>query len=62
MEKIDVLIKGVPVPLHNMFNGLCSMAGKSVSEGVIEAMSDWIKHPTGGDREAADSQRAGKKR
>jgi hypothetical protein len=48
MEKIDILIKGVPVPAHNMFKGLCSVAGKSVSDGVIEAMGDWIRKNAGG--------------
>ena len=64
MEKIDILVKGVPVPSHNMFKGLCSMAGKSVSEGVIEAMGDWIaKHSGGiGTAETADRARAGKRR
>ena len=38
MEKIDVLVKGVPVPINNMFKGLCSLRGKSVSQGVIDAM------------------------
>ena len=38
MEKIDLLVKGVPVPINNMFKGLCSLRGKSVSEGVIDAM------------------------
>ena len=62
MEKIDILVKGVPVPSHNMFKGLCSMAGKSVSEGVIEAMGDWIAKYSGGVGETADKGRAGKKR
>lgn len=64
MEKIDILVKGVPGPTHNMFKGLCSMAGKTVSEGVIEAMSDWIRKTTGGGAagQEADKQRAGKKR
>ena len=38
MEKIDVLVKGVPVPINNMFKGLCSLRGKTVSQGVIDAM------------------------
>jgi hypothetical protein len=62
MEKIDILVKGVPVPTHNMFKGLCSMAGTSVSEGVIEAMGDWIAKNSGGIGEAADKARAARKR
>jgi hypothetical protein len=40
------------------------MAGKTVSEGVIEAMSDWIRKTTGGGAagQEANKQRAGKKR
>ena len=38
MEKIDLLVKGVPVPINNMFKGLCSLRGKTVSQGVIDAM------------------------
>jgi len=64
MEKIDILVKGVPVPSHNMFKGLCSMAGKSISEGVIEAMGDWIAKYSGGigNGETADKGRTGRKR
>lgn len=47
MEKIDILVKGVPVPTHNMFKGLCSVAGKSVSDGIIEAIGDWIRKNAG---------------
>jgi hypothetical protein len=48
MEKIDVLIKGVPVPINNMFKGLCSLRGKSVSEGVIDSMIAAIEQSSGG--------------
>ena len=51
MEKVDILVKGVPVPIHNMFNGLCSMSGKSVSEGVLEAMVSYIEKSSGGGSE-----------
>ncbi len=67
MEKIDILVKGVPVPTHNMFKGLCSMSGTSVSDGIIEAMGDWIAKNSGGIGnarmgEGADKARAARKR
>jgi hypothetical protein len=62
MEKIDILVKGVPVPMHNMFKGLCSVAGKSVSDGVIEAMGDWIRKVAGGVAAAEPAQQQGRKR
>jgi len=62
MEKIDILVKGVPVPMHNMFKGLCSMAGRSVSEGVIEAMDEWIRKTTAGAGAKEPSARPGRKR
>jgi len=48
MEKIDVLVKGVPVPINNMFKGFCSLRGKSVSEGIIDAMISIIEQTSGG--------------
>ena len=48
MEKIDVLVKGVPVPIHNMFKGFCSLRGKSVSEGIIDSMISVIEQSSGG--------------
>ena len=48
MEKIDILVKGVPVPINNMFKGLCSLRGKSVSEGVIDSMIAAIEQSSGG--------------
>ena len=62
MEKIDILVKGVPVPEHNLFKGLCSVAGKSVSEGIIEAMGDWIRKYGGGLVPGETSEKAGRKR
>jgi hypothetical protein len=47
MEKIDILVKGVPVPINNMFKGLCSLHGKSVSEGMIDAMISVIERSSG---------------
>ncbi len=52
MDKIDVLVKGVPVPINNMFNGLCSLTGKSISEGIIDAMIEFIHKSSGGNNEA----------
>ena len=48
MEKIDVLVKGVPVPIHNVFKGFCSLRGKSVSEGIIDSMICAIEQSGGG--------------
>ena len=47
MEKIDILVKGVPVPIHNMFKGFCSLRGKSVSEGIIDSMISVIEQSSG---------------
>lgn len=47
MEKIDILVKGVPVPINNMFKGLCSLHGKSVGEGMIDAMISVIERSSG---------------
>ena len=47
MEKIDVLVKGVPVPIHNMFKGFCSLRGKSISQGIIESMIAVIEQSSG---------------
>ena len=55
MEKIDVLVKGVPVPINNMFKGLCSLRGKSVSEGLIDAMIAVIEQSSGGMNETLQS-------
>ncbi len=62
MEKIDILVKGVPVPTHNMFKGLCSVAGKSVSDAVIEAMDDWIRKHAGSAMAAEPAEKQGKRR
>jgi hypothetical protein len=51
VEKIDVLVKGVPVPIHNMFKGFCSLRGISVSEGIIDSMISVIEKSSGGDNE-----------
>ncbi len=48
MEKVDVLVKGVPVAIHNMFKGICSLSAQSVSEGIIDAMIAVIEQQSGG--------------
>ena len=50
MDKVDVLVKGVPNPLMNMFRGLCSIAGKSESQGFIDLMIEHIESNTAGDK------------
>ena len=47
MEEIDVLVKSVPVPIHNMFKGFCSLRGKSISEGIIDSMISVIEQSSG---------------
>lgn len=47
MEKIDILVKGCPLPIHNMFKGYCSMTGKTISEGIIDAIIDAIQKNVG---------------
>ncbi|MBN2442283.1 MAG: hypothetical protein JXJ04_13095 [Spirochaetales bacterium] len=51
MEKVDLLVKGVPVPILNMFRGFCSIEGKTESEGVIDIMIEYIEKNTGGDKQ-----------
>jgi hypothetical protein len=48
MEKIDFLVKGMPVPVLNMFRGFCTLEGKSESEGIIDVMIEYIDKNTGG--------------
>ncbi len=50
MEKLDLLVKGVPVPILSMFKGFCSIEGKSESEGIVDVMIDYIEKNTGGDK------------
>ena len=51
MEKIDLLIKGVPVPILNMFRGFCSISGKTESQGIIDVMIEHIEKNVGGDKQ-----------
>ena len=50
MEKVDVLVKGVPTSILTMFRGYCSIAGKTESEGIIDIMIEHIEQNTGGDK------------
>lgn len=50
MEKVDLLVKGVPNSILKMFRGYCSIAGKTDSEGVIDVMIEHIENNTGGDK------------
>ncbi|MBN1648227.1 MAG: hypothetical protein JW874_09355 [Spirochaetales bacterium] len=50
MEKIDLLVKGVPVQFLTMFKGYCSINGKNESQGVIDLMIEYIEKNTAGDK------------
>jgi len=50
LEKSNVLVKGVPNAVLSMFQGFCSMEGKSEGEGIIDCMIDYIDKNTGGDK------------
>ncbi len=52
MERLDVLVKGIPVQLHNIFKGFCAMHDKTVNEGMIEAMASYVEKLNGGKTEA----------
>ncbi len=48
MERLDVLVKGIPVQLHNIFKGFCALNSKTVNEGIIDAMFSSIEKSSGG--------------
>jgi hypothetical protein len=50
MEKVDMLVKGVPNALVFMFRGFCAIQGKTESEGVIDIMIEYIEKNTAGDK------------
>ena len=50
MERIDLLVKGVPVPILTMFKGFCSISGKNESQGVIDLMIEYIENNSPGDK------------
>jgi hypothetical protein len=51
MDSVDVLIKGIPMPILNMFRGFCTINNKSESEGVIDLMIEYVDRNTGGKNE-----------
>ena len=51
MDKLDLLVKGIPVQLHSIFKGFCAMKNQSVNEGMIEAMTLYIEK-VGGSKNA----------
>lgn len=65
-EKMDLLVKAIPVQLHSIFKGFCAMKNLSVNEGMIEAMAAFIEKAGGGQNEAVDeimgTQRSGGKK
>jgi hypothetical protein len=52
MDRLDVLIKGVPVQLHNIFKGFCAMHDKTVNDGMVEAMAVYVERLNGGKNDA----------
>ncbi len=42
-DKIDVLVKGIPNQLYNIFKGFAAMKNVSVNDGMIDAMAMWIE-------------------
>jgi hypothetical protein len=65
-DKVDLLVKGVPNQILNMFRGFCSIAGKTESEGVIDLMIEYIEKNTTGDtanlRKLIDEYRSSSKK
>ena len=47
MDRLDVLVKGIPTQLHNIFKGFCAMKSMSVNDGMIDAMALWIEKAGG---------------
>ncbi len=43
VDKIDVLVKGIPNQLYNIFKGFSAMKNVSVNDGMIDAMALWIE-------------------
>lgn len=52
-EKLDVLVKGIPVKTFNIFKGLCALHDKSVNEGILGAMDDYIGRFSTGEKNGA---------
>lgn len=54
MDKLDLLVKGIPVQLHSIFKGFCAMKNQSVNDGMIESMALYIEKAGGGKNAAVD--------
>jgi hypothetical protein len=50
VDKVDSLIKGIPSSILTMFRGLCSITGRTESEGVIDLIIEHIEKNFGGDK------------
>jgi hypothetical protein len=60
-EKLDVLVKGIPVKIHNIFKGMCALHDKTVNEGIIDAMLDYIdRFSSGGGGEIRELSHTGR--
>ncbi len=53
-EKMDLLVKEIPVQLHSIFKGFCAMQNVTVNDGMIEAMAVFIEKVGGGKNQAVD--------
>ncbi len=51
MEKVELLVKGIPDAVLTMFRGLCSISGKTESEGIIDIMIEYIEKNVGGNKQ-----------
>lgn len=50
MDNVDWLVKGIPNSILAMFKGICSINGKTESEGMIDLIIDDINKNFGGDK------------
>lgn len=50
IDKVDFLVKGVPNSILTMFKGLCSITGRTDSEGMIDLIIEYIDKNYGGDK------------
>ncbi len=53
-EKMDLLVKDIPVQLHSIFKGFCAMRNVTVNDGMIEAMAAFIEKVGGGKNDAVE--------
>lgn len=51
-DKVDFLVKGIPNSILTMFRGLCSINGKTETEGAIDLIIEHIDKVYGGDKSA----------